>query len=144
MTDEQRTQVVVGIDGSPGSVTALRWALRHAPALGSDMHAITAWEVPATFGYPPVYIDVDWEGSARETLDKAIAEAGEVPPGVTITADVVHGHPSNVLVAASKEADLLVVGSRGHSTVAGMLLGSVSQHCVHHAECPVVVVRGTR
>lgn len=59
-----------------------------------------------------------------------------------ITADVVHGHPSNVLVAASKEADLLVVGNRGHSTVTGMLLGSVSQPCVHHTECPVMVVRG--
>ncbi len=144
MADEQRSQIVVGIDGSPSSLAALRWALWHAAAVGSDVHAIAAWEVPATFGYPPAYIDVDWSEVARETLEKALADTEDVAPTVKVTADVVHGHPSNVLVAASKEADLLVVGNRGHSTVTEMLLGSVSQHCVHHAECPVVVVRGAR
>lgn len=144
MAAEQRPQVVVGIDGSPSSIAALRWALWHAAAVDSDVHAIAAWEVPATFGYPPVYVDVDWSEIARGTLEKALADTTDLESGVKVTGDVVHGNPSNVLFAASKEADLLVVGNKGHSTVAELLLGSVSQYCVHHAECPVVVVRGTQ
>jgi len=142
MAGENRAQVVVGIDGSPSSIAALRWALRYAAATGGEVRAIAAWVVPVSFGYPPVYDDVDWPEMAGTILDKAVAET--VDAGVTVTPDVVYGHPANVLVEAGKTAELLVVGSRGHSTVTGMLLGSVSQHCVQHADCPVVVVRAPR
>jgi len=141
MAGEQQARVVVGVDGSPSSVEALRWVLRYATAMNRDVVMITAWDVPMSMGYPTVFDGVDWAGEARTVADKALADTADLRSGVDVTADVVHGHPANVLVDASKDAELLVVGSRGHGTAVGMLLGSVSQHCVHRAGCPVVVVR---
>ena len=134
-----RPVVVVGTDGSRGSVKALRWALRQAKATGAEVRVVLAWEVSSTFGYVATVDDVDWAGIAA----KAVSEAAAAEPDVSvpISTEVVNDHPSNVLVEASKGADLLVVGGRGHGRVLGMLLGSVSDHCTHHAQCPVVVVR---
>jgi nucleotide-binding universal stress UspA family protein len=73
-------------------------------------------------------------------LTDTLNELGIEPP-VTVRATVAEGHPADVLVRAARGADLLVVGSRGHGGFAGSLLGSVSQYCVHHAACPVLVVR---
>lgn len=141
MAGEQRSHVVVGVDGSPSSVAALRWALRYGAAMNCDVRMITAWDVPMSMGYPTIFDDVDWAGEARTVAEKALADTADLRSGVDVAADVVHGHPANVLVDAGKDAELLVVGSRGHGTAVGMLLGSVSQHCVHRAACPVVVVR---
>ena len=82
--------------------------------------------------------DADWADIARAAVDEAVAAEADV--SVPISTKVVIGHPSNVLVEVSKDADLLVVGCRGHGRVLGMVLGSVSNHCTHHAHCPVVVV----
>jgi nucleotide-binding universal stress UspA family protein len=132
------TKIVVGVDGSPQSERALRWADQQARLTGSELHAVIAWHLPTSYGYAAVYDDADWAGDARETLDRTIKEALGEDDGVY--RHVREGHPAAVLVEAAKAADLLVVGSRGHGGFAGLLLGSVSQHVVAHAACPVVVV----
>jgi nucleotide-binding universal stress UspA family protein len=138
--------VVVGVDGSAESVAALGWAARYAAASGARVRALLAWHYPGAVGGPPVEkapeaIRGETEEQMRATLDEAVAKA--VPgqaPGVEKV--IGYGHPAQVLIDASKEADLLVVGSRGHGAWTGMLVGSVSIHCVTGAFCPVVVVRG--
>ena len=133
-----RPVIIVGTDGSPGSVAALRWALRHAQATGAEVRVVLAWEVTAPLGYVATFDDVDWADIARKAVEEATAHEPDV--SVPISTEVVNNHPSGVLVEASKDADLLVVGSRGRSRVLEMVLGSVSDHCTHHAHCPVVVV----
>jgi nucleotide-binding universal stress UspA family protein len=135
-----RPVIVVGTDGSPGSIRALRWALRQAQATGAEVRVLFAWEITVPLGYVPNLDDPDWWADlAQKAVDEAAAAEPDV--SVPITTEVVNGHPANVLVEASKAADLLVVGSRGHGRVLEMVLGSVSNHCTHHAQCSVVVVR---
>jgi nucleotide-binding universal stress UspA family protein len=86
---------------------------------------------------------VDFEEVAKQTLQEAVAQAAGPSTGVEIRTHVVRGQPAEVLLNAAKDADLLVVGSRGRGGFKGLLLGSVSTQCVHHASCPVVVVRNT-
>ena len=131
--------VVVGVDGSEESRLALRWAFEYARMTGAPVDAVTAWEIPPSYGWAASYDDVDLEKSARESAEEAIRSVlGEHAP---VTVRVERGHPAPILIAASAHAQLLVVGSRGHGAFADMLLGSVSQHCVHQAHCPVVVIR---
>ena len=136
-----RTVIVVGVDGSPSSREALRWALRYARSTGAEIRAVMAWDLPTTYGYAPSYEDFDWAEAAREALEKTVEQTMDPDSSVKLSTELVPGHAGNALVGASQDADLLVVGSRGHSAVAEMLLGSVSHHCVQHAACPVVVVR---
>ena len=82
--------------------------------------------------------DVDWHGIATAAVQEATAAEPDI--SVPITTEVVNAHPANALVEESSDADLLVVGSRGHGRVLKRVLGSVSDHCTHHAHCPVVVV----
>jgi nucleotide-binding universal stress UspA family protein len=132
-------RIVVGVDGSPASVDALRWAAQQAALTGASLETVTSWSYPTTYGFP-VIANVDWEQGARAVLEQAITDAlGEAGPPVRRR--VVEGHPAQVLARAAEGADLLVVGSRGHGGFAGLLLGSVSEHVVAHAPCPVVVVR---
>ncbi|WP_326813991.1 universal stress protein [Streptomyces sp. NBC_01763] len=140
MTGDQRL-IVVGVDGSEVSKEALRWAARHAELTGAVLRVVTAWRLPPTYGYLPDYSDVDFAAGARETLDSAINAVLGPTPQLSVDARVEEGPPAPVLLAAAREADLLVVGSRGHGAFAEMLLGSTAQHCVHHAPCPVLVVR---
>jgi nucleotide-binding universal stress UspA family protein len=139
-------RIVAGVDGSPSSLAALRWAVRQAQRTGGTVDAVIAWQFPATgnFGWAPVSAidDLDFESIAKHTLDQAIGGLGELAAGVPVRPLVVQGLPAQVLLDASDGADLLVVGSRGHGGFAEALLGSVSQHLVHHASCPVVVMRG--
>ena len=138
-------RIVVGVDGSAGSSTALRWALKVASETGAAVEAVHAWEFSYAWidGYAP---DVDrWAAQAEEEahacLDRAIAEVvGSRPCYVDVTRTVVEGSPTRALLDHSKDADLLVVGTRGRGGFTGLLLGSVSQQCVHHAHVPVVVV----
>jgi nucleotide-binding universal stress UspA family protein len=81
---------------------------------------------------------------ADEPLSETVASTIPADSGVSVRQRAVAGHPARALLDAADGADLLVVGSRGHSGFAGMLLGSVSQHCVHHSPCPVLVIRGHR
>jgi nucleotide-binding universal stress UspA family protein len=136
-----RERIVVGVDGSESSKQALQWALQQARRTGAALRVVTSWSMPMVAGYvpPPPF---DLESGARQIVDEAVAEvAGEDAP-VSLEKVVVKGPAAAVLLQASSGADLLVVGSRGRGAFAGMLLGSVSTHCVNHASCPVVVVRG--
>jgi nucleotide-binding universal stress UspA family protein len=139
-------RIVAGVDGSPSSLAALRWAVEQARLTGGTVDAVIAWQFPATgnFGWAPVSAidDLDFEEIAKHTLDGAVGSIGEQAAGVPIRQVVIQGLPAQVLLDAAGDADLLVVGSRGHGGFADALLGSVSQHCVHHATCPVVVMRG--
>jgi nucleotide-binding universal stress UspA family protein len=139
-------RVVVGIDGSEGSRRALTWALRYAESAGAD-------EVDCVYVYGPplAWIDVNSNYAdaivehaveqATTELDAALADV--VPPaGVALERAVLQGTAADVLVESSRDADLLVVGSRGRGGFAGLLLGSVSQRCAERAWCSVVVVPG--
>jgi nucleotide-binding universal stress UspA family protein len=142
MTERSVEQIVVGIDGSPSSNGALNWAIRQAQLTGAGLEAVTAWEYSVPFGFVAPYgDDFDPDAEARLVLDRAIEEAVVGSPATEIRRVVAEGNPARMLVAASENASLLVVGSRGHGDLAGLLLGSVSQYCVGHADCPVVVIR---
>ena len=141
------TKVVVGVDGSPSSRAALRWAVRHAVLTGGMVEAVMAWQVPMilrTSAWAPIYVDETSgvEEDAQRTLDAVIRDEVEPADGQRVAARVVNGHPAEVLLDAASDADLLVIGNRGHGSLAGALLGSVSQYCVHHAHCPVLIMRG--
>jgi len=133
-------RIVVGVDGSPASVDALRWAARQADLTGAAVEAVISWDYPSTSGMEFGSLDIDWAGNARaalvDTLHVALGDNATM-----ITGTVTRGHPAEVLVAAAQGADLLVVGSRGHAALPGRLLGSVSEHVAARAACPVVVVR---
>jgi nucleotide-binding universal stress UspA family protein len=140
-------QVVVGVDGSAESVSALRWAAGYAAATGATITALLSWHYPAAVGIAPVGIapkgiSDEVRAHMEETLDKALSEAFGSPAPDNVTTKLAYGHPAAVLVEESRQADLLVVGHRGHGAFTGMLVGSVSMHCVTNADCPVVVVRG--
>jgi nucleotide-binding universal stress UspA family protein len=105
------------------------------------VEAVIAWEVPAIYGYPAPISDVNWEELARQVISEAIAEVRSSAGQVEIRCKVREGNAAQVLLGESAGAELLVVGSRGHGGFVEALLGSVGQHCVHHATCPVVVNR---
>jgi nucleotide-binding universal stress UspA family protein len=141
-------RIVVGVDGSPSSKDALRWAVRQAGLTGATVAALITWHLPqftGTGGYawPPVGGPETTELArlAEKVLTDAITETGAAEGLAPITAQVRQGHAAQALLEAAAEADLLVVGSRGHGGFAEALLGSVSQRCVQHAPCPVVIVR---
>lgn len=134
--------VVVGVDGSPQALAALRWAAQYAQASGAALRAVTAWRYPTTYGIAPDWSEAHFAADAAEQLRASVSAAlGDSPPVLVETA-VIEGRPAPVLLAEARDADLLVVGSHGRGHFAGMLVGSVSTHCVEHAACPVVVVRG--
>ncbi|MEU4115183.1 universal stress protein [Kitasatospora sp. NPDC028055] len=141
--DERPARIVVGVDGSPPSRAALAWATRYAEATGATVDAVIAWQYPVGYGWPaPGLQAFDFEDNARQALADAVSETGAGAPRVQIRQHVVQGHPATALLESADGAHLLVVGNRGHGGFTGALLGSVSLHCVHHAHCPVVVVRG--
>ena len=140
--------IVVGVDSSEGAKAALRFALEEAKFRQARLRAVHSWQ----FGHigalgieahaPVVGADLsDVRRTAEAALDATLDEAVPDAEGVAIERRVVEGGPATVLVDESRNADLLVVGSRGHGGFAGLLLGSVSQQCAHHAACPVVIVR---
>ncbi len=140
--------VVVGVDGSAGADAGLRWAAAEARLRKTSLRVVHAW----TFSYPGVggygYLGAtlddfpgglsDLHRAAEDLLERATE--GLEAEGVEIERTVVEGAPAAVLVGAATAGDLLVVGSRGHGGFSGLLLGSVSQQCAHHAPCPVVIV----
>jgi nucleotide-binding universal stress UspA family protein len=138
---EHEHRIIVGVDGSVPSKAALAWAARQARLTGAVVEAVIAWEVPAITGYPVPVTDVNWEELATEIVTGAIAEIAASAEPLEIRYKVAHGNAARVLLDAAAGADLLVVGSRGHGGFAEALLGSTGQHCVHHATCPVVVIR---
>jgi nucleotide-binding universal stress UspA family protein len=145
--DQSTPRIVVGVDSSECSKTALRWAIGQAQLTGATVEAVAAWQdPPAMYGYsygwaPPVVEGDGIQALTEKTLADTVAGVAgpDSPPG-QVTTSVVQGHPAQVLMNAAAGAQMLVVGSRGHGTFAGILLGSVSQHCVQHAPCPVTVI----
>jgi len=138
--------VVVGVDGSGESVAALRWAAAYAKAAGATVQALIAWHYPdvageAPVGHTPPPVRHESEHIIQARLDQAVQQVYPDPATAGVQTRIVYGHPSQELVEASKEASLLVVGRSGHGEFTGMLLGSVSMHCVSSAFCPVTVVR---
>jgi nucleotide-binding universal stress UspA family protein len=142
---DARPPVVVGVDGSEGSVAALRWAVRYSAATGTPVRAVLAWHYPTAAGQPPVghapeAVNKEVEGHEAAILREAIGKAAADTPGVEVHGVVRYGHPVEVLIEESSRADVLVVGRRGHEGYLAKHLGSVSLHCVNAAQCPVVVV----
>jgi nucleotide-binding universal stress UspA family protein len=136
--------IVVGVDGSPGADEALRHALREAQLRGSVVRVVTAWHVPAVayggMGAGPL---VDPARAFAESAEAILRETLERVDGtrdVPVETVVREGRSANVLMDEAKDAELLVVGSRGHGGFTGLLLGSVSSECAHHATCPVMIV----
>jgi len=137
-------KIVVGVDGSAGSRDALRWAFNEAKLRNDALEVVIVWQYPITASLPTfgaMNTPDDFETEARSTLLTILADEGitaEAP--IAVSTLVAEGNPARALLDASEAADLLVVGSRGHGGFAGVLVGSISQQCVHHAQCPVVVV----
>jgi nucleotide-binding universal stress UspA family protein len=140
--------VVVGVDHSEGAKAALAFAYEEARLREATLRAVHAWQ----FGYngytgfegavPPVAGDIhELHAAAEAALDATLRQTLGDADIITIERHAVEGTPAAVLIEESRGADLLVVGSRGHGGFAQLLLGSVSQQCAHHAECPVVIVR---
>ena len=146
MSASQSTRIVVGVDGSPSSVQALKWAFGQAVLTGSAIDAVCAWHYPNTYGC---------RRPGQRGLPRAgrgDAEPRRSPRRGTRTRRTtpcrsarssVKAQPAHALLEQAKGAALLVVGFRGHGGLSEALLGSVSQHVVHHAPCPVVIVRDT-
>jgi nucleotide-binding universal stress UspA family protein len=134
-------RIVVGVDGSDEAITALEWALDEGRLRGAEVEVIHAFYLfPDLSELAALSEQPDMVAQAEELLRKAVEPALATRPGVKVTTRAVQGPPARTLLDAAAGADLLVVGSRGRGGFAGLMLGSVSQQCVHHAPCPVVVV----
>ena len=137
-------RIVVGVDGSQPSQAALEWAVAEAFLSGAEVEVVHAWSYPPMTYVtglvpPPVFAQANLAAKARSVVDDACKPLAGVD--VTLTRIVEEGPPARCLVERAAGADLLVVGSRGHGGLPGLLLGSVSQQCAQHAPCPVVIVR---
>jgi nucleotide-binding universal stress UspA family protein len=139
-------KIVVGVDGSDGSVVALQWALHEARLRGATVDVIHSWHYPyaayteITGMVAGVISREDLEKLGQEVLQSSLDRGGVETSGVEVNPLLVQGPAASTLLDAAAGADMLVVGSRGHGGFTGLLLGSVSQHVVHHAPCPAVVV----
>lgn len=137
-------RIVVGVDGSAGSLTALRWALDEAKLRGAQLDVVHAWTYPYFVTPPNVPMPMppreDLEAGAQAVLEEAVHAVVPQDPGVAVHSACAEGPAAATLVERATGADLVVVGSRGHGGFVGLLLGSVSQQVAHHAPCPVVIV----
>jgi nucleotide-binding universal stress UspA family protein len=134
-------RIIVGIDGSPDSKQALRWAVAQAERTGQEVHAVTAWEVPVTVVLVPTATEQDYADHAAAVAERELNEVLGEHPSVRVHAATIEGRPARVLTAMATGEDTLVVGSHGRGELPGMHLGSVASYCVHHAPCPVVLLR---
>lgn len=147
MTSSGSFLIVVGFDGSEYSQAALAWAMDEARQRNGQLRLVTAWNKPPMAWYPAVLETAAGEIAAEESPEQIArtlqGEALESAAGggVTATGQVVDTHsPASAILDAAKDADLIVVGSRGHGGFPGLHLGSVSTQVVAHAQCPVLVV----
>jgi nucleotide-binding universal stress UspA family protein len=142
MTDASKPRIVVGVDGSPLAQSALEFAIEEARLRDASLHVTYAYPAlgAALTGSTGKDYYEQVENDARALLQGLVAKAPSTE-GVEVEWVAVPGNPSEVLIEASKEAVLLVVGSRGVGGFMGLVMGSVSTQCVHHSHCPVLVVR---
>lgn len=136
--------IVVGVDGSDGSSTALELAAREAAVHKARLRIVTVYDV-ARAAYaggfvPPVDITGSLRAEAEEIAARAAATAEALQPSIYVEFEAVQGYATGVLVDESARASLVVVGSRGHGEFASLLLGSVSHQVAQHAHCPVMIV----
>ena len=131
--------IVVGVDGSPSSLDALQWAVGQAALTGAGVRAVIAWEYPPLSGVNPITAHVDWPAKAKQTIDAAVDKAVDID-NVTVSSVVIAGHPAQVLLEVSVGAELLVIGNSGHGGFTESLPGSVREHVITNATCPVLVV----
>jgi nucleotide-binding universal stress UspA family protein len=142
-------RIVVGTDGSRSACAAVAWAAREASLRGVELQVIHAW-TPGLAAYPspwytPSDVGVEASFEASQTIAARICEtareqANAAAPGVDVRCESIEGGSTQVLLDQSADADLLVVGARGHGGFIGLVLGSVSDQCARHAHIPVVVV----
>jgi nucleotide-binding universal stress UspA family protein len=144
MSETRTPLVVVGIDGSECSRAALRFAVDEARLRGARLQVVSVWAVPAWaygVGYTETIGPGTFQHEAEITVEAAMDEAQGLAPQLDLSPSIVQGQPAAALLAAAEDADLLVVGSRGHGGFTRLLLGSVSEQLAHHAPCPVTIVR---
>lgn len=134
-------RIVVGVDGSASSLSALRRGARMAERLGCTLAGVTVWEFPQSW---PGYVMDGWspEADAHTIADEAAAEVFGPTIPEWYSKVIRNGSPARQLIAESEDAEMLIVGSRGLGGFTGLLLGSVSRSCVEHADCPVLVIHG--
>ncbi len=133
--------VIVGVDGSAESSRALRWAADYVTQLGGVVHAITVWHQPVQFGYRLATSDADLEQRARRSLEDTVAPVRADYPNLDLKSRLLRGHVVDEMVGLSNQADLMVLGNKGHGAFTGMMVGSVALKLVHHSRCPVTVIR---
>ncbi len=139
MGDAPAHRIVVGADGSPSSAAALAWAADQASMTGALLEVVMSWDWPTMYGWSPGPLEYDPQEDCETQLEQAVGPIRDGHPEITIQAVAIQGAPAPLLVKASSGADLLAVGSRGRREATDLLLGSVSEHCVVHAHCPVLV-----
>jgi nucleotide-binding universal stress UspA family protein len=151
--------IIVGVDGSPGSDAALRWAVAEARLRGARLRLVHVYQPPqlplAELGFgaaggmaPPAAVTDDSDqlrravtAEAEKVLEAALQRAdGDSIGELEVERSVLEGTPAERLIASARDAELLVLGSRGRGGFLGLLLGSVGQQCVHHPPCPVVIL----
>ncbi|MEV6975514.1 universal stress protein [Kitasatospora sp. NPDC093806] len=143
MPEQPDGRIVVGVDGSPLSRAAVRWAARLAALTGGPLEAVSVWEFPALFD-PTGLVPPPLDGFAAERRAAAILDetlAAVLSPATAVRRRLPAGRPGPALVAAAAGARALVIGSRGRSAPPGAPLGTVALHCVDHAPCTVLLVR---
>ncbi|MHB8870425.1 MAG: universal stress protein [Thermoleophilia bacterium] len=136
--------IVVGVDGSAHGEAALGFAAQEAALREARLLIVYVWQLPSIITPEVVYPTGVFQrvrDEAEDVLQRAVARAAELQPQVACEGKAIEGQPAAVLLEEAQGADMIVVGSRGHGEIASLLLGSVSQQIVHHAPCPVVVVR---
>lgn len=147
----RRGRIVVGVDGSEASKEALLWAVQEAELTGASLEVVHAWEMPFASHARAVQVPGDLDHAVEEerrlhdAIHDVLGDSYDSHPwelSRRLKTIVLQGRPVAVLLQAAKGADMLVVGGSGHGTLVGALLGSVSEHCIGHATCPVVVVHG--
>ncbi|OZV73538.1 universal stress protein UspA [Micromonospora echinospora] len=132
-------RVVVGVDGSETSLVALGFAVERAAGRNAPLHAVRAW-APTQWraqGFDPD----EAQATERASLEESLRQWRESFPDVPVTTEVLSGNAASTLVEASRDAQLVVIGTRGRGGLRGALLGSVSQQVLQHAHCPVAVIR---
>jgi nucleotide-binding universal stress UspA family protein len=139
------SRIVVGVDGSDTSAAALRWAVAEAKLRTATLSVVHAWSIPIPgdglgYGWAPVAFEQLKEG-ADMVVTSMLADLGDAAAGLDIEQHVINGTAALSLIEASKDADLLVVGTRGLGGFGSLILGSVSHQCATHAACPVVIIR---
>jgi nucleotide-binding universal stress UspA family protein len=132
-------RILVGVDGSEHSKAALRWALTEAEQHSGQVTALLSWQVPF-LSFPGAFDKEELEKAAKALLIETLNEVAP-SPAVPVRTVVAEGEPTEALSIASQDADLLVLGTRGRTRFAGMLIGAVSQGAVATAACPVVLVK---